>query len=176
MVSDAPFVARAQGRAYLAAGLFAGFFVLTGFLVTRESAQAWPLLAVAGAVAAVLLAGLAVLRLEVGPRGIRYRSLTTRCSLRFEEIERAYFETVVNRAAPQGLALFWIRPKQGKALRINLRVFSDAAPALLLAALERHGISIDIPDTLAARRMAHEVGGGGGGAGGGRWVRPGRRR
>ncbi len=144
MVSDAPFVARAQGRAYLAAGLFGGFFVLTGFLVTRESAQAWPLLAVAGAVAAVLLAG--------------------------EEIERAYFETVVNRAAPQGLAMFWIRPKQGNALRINLRAFSDAAPALLLAALERHGISIDIPDTLAARRMAHEVGGGG------RWVRPGRRR
>src|SRR5207247_7179644 len=92
-------------------GLFSGFFVLMGVLLTRESAQTWPVLVVACGVAAFMLAGLAYLRLEVGSEGIRYRSFGSNRALRFSEIERAYFETVVNRAAPRGLVTFWIKPR-----------------------------------------------------------------
>jgi len=153
---EAPFVARAQGRAYLAAGLFSGFFVLMGVLLTRESAQTWPVLVVACGVAAFMLAGLAYLRLEVGSEGIRYRSFGSNRALRFSEIERAYFETVVNRAAPRGLVTFWIKPKAGNALRVNLRTFPPGAATRLLTALERHGIAIAVPDSAAALGMTRE--------------------
>ena len=151
------FVFRAQARPYLAVSLFMGFFLLIGVVVMRQNPAAWPLVAITGAVTAFLFGGLAYLRLEVGVDGIRYRSVSGHRSLPFAEIKRAYFETIVNRAAPHGVAAFWIQPIEGKALKINLRTFPIAGAALLLAALERHGIPVDAPHSGAGQRMAREV-------------------
>lgn len=133
------------------------FFLLIGVVVMRQNPGAWPVLAIACGVTACSLAGVAYLRLEIGVDGIRYRNVSANRSLRFTEIKRAYFETMVNRAAPQGVAAFWIEPTEGKALKINLRTFPVAGTALLLAALERHGIPVEVPHAGAAQRMAREV-------------------
>jgi hypothetical protein len=116
-------------------------------------------LAVTGLVTAFALASLAWLRLEIGPRGIRYRTVAGTRALAFDEIERAYFETVVNRAAPNGLHIFFVKPKAGKALRVDLRALRAGAAPRLLATLERHGIPLTLPGTAAAqaphRREGH---------------------
>jgi hypothetical protein len=144
-------VFRAAGRPYAAASLLGGLFVGLGVVLMVERASAWPVVAIACAVTAYLLTGLAFLRLEINPHTIRYRTLRGSRVLDFSEIDRAYFETIVNRAAPMGTTRFWIRPKMGKPLSIELRTFRPGAAALLLAAIERHGIPIEAPGAEALR-------------------------
>jgi hypothetical protein len=160
--AEATAVFRASRRSYLITAVFTGFFLMMGVILRRESAGAWPVLAVAGAVAALLFADLAYRRFEVNPIGLRYRDLRTNRVMGFGNIERARFETTVNRAAPHGVAVFWIHPRDGDPLRIDLRAFPRQGAAELLAALERHHIPIEGADTIAARRLLFDVRGGDG--------------
>jgi hypothetical protein len=149
-------VFRAAGRPYAAASLLGGVFVGLGVVVMRESAAAWPVVAIACAVTAYLLAGLTFLRLEIGPHSLRYRTMRGSRVLDFSELDRGYFETIVNRAAPMGLTRFWIRPQLRQSLSIDLRAFPPGAAALLLAALERHGIPIEARGAEALRARARQ--------------------
>lgn len=154
---DGTLVARATARAYRAAGLFGGFFLLLGVVVTYENRGSWPVLVAAGGVAVLMLANLAYARLAIDAEGIRYRTLRTNRALKFSEIKRAYVEAAVNRSAPQGVATFWIQPTEGKRLNISLQTFPIAAVGAMLAALEQHGVPLDVPDTWVAQRMAREI-------------------
>jgi hypothetical protein len=49
----------------------------------------------------------------------------------FADVQAAYFQTIHADVAPQGVAAFWIRLKDGKAMKINARTFSIRAAALL---------------------------------------------
>jgi len=129
-------------------GALCGVFFGLGVVATVENRGAWPVLAVAGGAALYLLVKLLYLRLQVSPEGIRYRTLAADRAFAFGDIERGYFEQVVNRAAPQGVRTFWIRPKQGKPVQIDLRSLPVRAATVLYAALQRHGIPIDIPEPL----------------------------
>lgn len=155
-------MARATARAYGAASFFAGFFLLLGVVATYENRGSWPVLAIAGGVTVLMLASLAYARLAVSADGIRHRSLRGTRTFQFTEIKRAYVETAVNRSAPQGVATFWIQPKSGKPLNISLRIFPIEAVAALLAALEQHGVPLEVPDSWVAHRMAREIRGLGG--------------
>ena len=154
---EGAFVARAAARSYRATGLFAGFFLLLGVVSMQENPGSWPVLAIAGGVTVLMLANLAYIRLAVGPDGIRYRTVRTHRALRCSDIKRAYFETSVNRSAPLGVATFWIEPREGKRLSINLRTFSPQVAAALLAVLDRHGVPLEVPTTGAAERRAREI-------------------
>lgn len=151
------FVARATAAAYGAASLFGAFFLVLGAVATYENRGSWPVLAVAAGVMVLMLANLASVRLAVGPDGIGYRTLRTHRTLTFSEIQRAYLETSVNRFAPHGVVSFWVQPKEGKALNINLRNLPRAASATLVAALEEHGVPLDVPDTGAGQRIVREI-------------------
>jgi hypothetical protein len=151
------FVARATAAAYGAASLFGSFFLMLGAVATYENHGSWPVLAIAAGVTVLMLANLAYVRLTVGPDGIRYRTLRTRRTLAFSEIKRAYLETSVNRFAPHGVVSFWVQPKEGKALNINLRNLPRTASVALLTALEEHGVPLDVPDTGAGQRMVREI-------------------
>jgi CDP-diglyceride synthetase len=111
---------------------------------------------VAGALAAIFLL-LTYLKLEIQDTGFHYRNLTTNRFVPFADIEIAYFETIRASAAPQGVATFWVRLRDGKALKINLRTFPIRAAAVLFKAFERHGIEIVVPETWSARRMAAQI-------------------
>ena len=154
---DGIFVARATRAAYGAATLFGSFFLMLGAVATHENRGSWPVLAIAAGVTVLMLVNLAYLRLAVGPEGIRYRTLRTRRALAFPEIKRAFLETTVNRFAPHGVVSFWVQPKEGKALNINLRNFPHVASAALLAAFEQHGVPLDVPDTGSGQRLVREL-------------------
>lgn len=146
---------RAAGRPYGAVGLLAGFFLLIGTVLLYENRGAWPVLVITGGATLFALASLAWLRLEIGVQGIRYRTVGGTRFLEFGDIERAYFETMVNRAAPHGVHIFCVKPKEGKVLRLDLRALRAGAAPRLLTTLERHGIPITLPEGVAPR-----VGGG----------------
>jgi hypothetical protein len=151
------FVARATAAAYGTAGLFGAFFVMLGAVATYENHGSWPVLAIAAGAMVLMFANLAYLRLSVGPDGIRYRTLRTRRALAYSEIKRAYLETSVNRFAPHGVVSFWVQPKEGKALNINLRNLPRTASVALLTALEEHGVPLDVPDTGAGQRLVRDI-------------------
>jgi hypothetical protein len=93
----------------------------------------------------------------VSAHGIAYRNLSGSRRLLFDELDRAYFTVVHSKATPQGVAVFWLQPREGKAVKVNLRTFSIDAAAVLFTALDNHGISIEVPDVSAARRMAQQI-------------------
>jgi hypothetical protein len=144
-------VFRADRQAYLVAALLTGFFLGVGALAVRESTGAWPVLAAAGVAALYLVGGVAALRLEIDGGGVRYRTLTARWDLPFEDIERAYVEHVANRAAPHGVGLFWIKPRHAAPLRVDLPKLGGEATRALTAALARRGIPVAVPERPGAR-------------------------
>jgi hypothetical protein len=149
-------VFRAGLHLFILVGLLCALFLGLGVAVGARRGD-WTFLAVVGAGAlAVFLLPLA-LRLEVRPDAFAYRNLSGSRTVPFGEVERAYFETVRADAAPQGVAAFWVQLRGGKALKVNLRTFPVRAAALLFAALERHGVPIEVPDSGAAKRMYRQI-------------------
>ena len=148
---------RADRRLYVVIGLFTSFFAVLFLFVTIKRPERWPILAgVCGATVALFLCP-SRLRLEITPDTFHYRNLSTSRTEKFSDIDRAYFQTIHSTHTPGGVAAFWIRPKQGKPVKVNLRTFPIEAAAVLFAALDEHGIPIDVPDTWAARRMARQI-------------------
>jgi hypothetical protein len=94
-------------------------------------------------------------RLEIRPDGFRYRTLLGTRRVAFADVSRAYFQVVGrDRHASEGMAVFRVEKKDGQRVTVNLRMFQMNAAAVLFTALERQGIEIEIPDLVAARRMA----------------------
>jgi hypothetical protein len=133
-------------------GALCGVFFSLGIVATVENRGAWPVLAVAGGAALYLTVKLLFLRLQVSAEGIRYRTLGADRAFGYADIERGFFTQVVNRAAPQGVRTFWIRPKQGKPMQIDLRSLPVRAATVLYGALQRHGIPIDVPEPLPVQK------------------------
>ena len=143
---------RAAGRPYAMVGVLTGFFLGLGALATWENGGAWPVVAIAGCAGLYLVIKLLYLRLEVTADGVRYRTLRADRRWGFADLERGYFQTVVNRAAPQGVRSFWLKPKAGPAINIDLQTLPVRAAAVLFGALQRHGIPIDVPDNPTPQR------------------------
>lgn len=143
---------RAAGRPYAMVGAMTGFFVGLGALATWENAGAWPVLAIAAGAGLYLVIKLLYLRLEITGDGVRYRTLRADRTWGFADLERGYFQTVVNRAAPQGVRSFWLKPRAGPAINIDLQTLPVRAATVLFGALQRHGIPIDVPESPAPER------------------------
>src|SRR5262245_37473629 len=58
-----------------------------------------------------------LLRLEVGPHGIRYRDLKGSRSLEFASLTRAYIEMLRNRRGRPSLATFCMESREGRYVR-----------------------------------------------------------
>lgn len=140
---------RATGRSYGQLAALTGFFLGLGVLAMWENRGAWPVLAVAACMGVYLVIKLLFVRLEVSAEWVRYRTLGADRTFAFGDLERGYFETVVNRAAPQGVRSFWLKPKAGRAINIDLRALPVRAATVLFGALQRHGVTIDVPERLA---------------------------
>jgi hypothetical protein len=154
--SEQQVVFRAGRHLYVIVGIFASLFIALGVLIVLTKGD-WTFAAVAGGGTLVLFSLLSYLKLEIREDGFTYRNLSTNRSVEFADIETAYVETIRADVAPQGVAAFWVRLKDEKAMKINLRTFPIRAAALLFTALERQGIPIDVPDTWAAQRMARQI-------------------
>jgi hypothetical protein len=154
--SEPELVFRAGTHLYFIIGIFASLFLALGVLIAIKTNE-WAFLAVVGGGTAVLYALVSYLKLVIRENGFTYRNLSMNRSVEFAEIIKACFETVHARAAPQGAAAFWVHLGDGTAMKINLRMFPIRAAAVLFSTLERHGISIEVPDTWAAQRMAGQI-------------------
>jgi hypothetical protein len=155
--SERGVIFRAGGsNLYVLVGVFASFFLALGVIdgIRRDD---WTSLAVVSGAIVFLFLLLSYLRLEIGVEGFRYRNLSTNRRLQFGDIERAYFATVYGVYAPQGVATFWVQPRQGKPMKINLMTFSVEAAAALFIALDRHGVPIEVPNTWAAQLLAKQI-------------------
>jgi hypothetical protein len=134
------------------AALFFGGLLFTG-RGALGGAAAWGLLGVFASLAWVL----STLRLDIGRDAFTTRSAFGATTMRYDAVERAYFEVVRTSRTPQGVAAFFVEPRHGAPVKVNLRVFPVAAAALLLRALETRDIPIDVPDAWAARRMYDQI-------------------
>jgi hypothetical protein len=150
-------VFRAAMGLYIIVGVLMGFFIVLGLLIAIKKPSEWLFLAGTCAVTIILLALISYLRLEIGHEGIHYRNLSNNRLLKYSDIKRAYFEVVKTHKAPQGVAVFWIEPNDGRRMKVNLRTFPTAAAAVLFTELERRSIPIDVPDLWAARNMVDQI-------------------
>jgi hypothetical protein len=149
-------IARADLRLYIWVSLLMALFLGIGLAIGVRRAD-WSFAAGAVAMTPVLFALVAILRLEVSARGVSYRNLSGSRVLAFDELEKAYFTVAHSEATPQGVAVFWLQPRGGGPVKINLRTFPIKASAVLFAALGNHDIPIEVPDRWASRRMAHQI-------------------
>lgn len=149
-------VFRAGLHLFVLIGLLVGLFlgVGTAIVVTKGD---WTFLAAVGGMAVVLFSLLLVLKLEVRQAEFQYRNLSGSRTVAFADVERAYFETLRADVAPQGVAVFWVQPRKGRRVKVNLRTFPIRAATTLFSALERHGVAIEVPDGWAAQRMARQI-------------------
>ena len=146
----------AGGNLYAVVGVFAALFAALGIAVVVTRGE-WTVLAIAIGVAAMCYLLLQVLRLEIGPSGFRYRNLSGSREVPFSDVSRAYFEVVRAEGSPRPVAAFWVDRRAGERVKVNLRTFPVRAAAVLFSALEAHGVTIEVPDEPAARRVADQV-------------------
>jgi hypothetical protein len=149
-------VARADLRLYFLVGLLMALFIGIGIAIGVRRGD-WTFAVVAVFMMSVSFVLLTILRLEVSAEGVFYRNLSGSGFHAFEELEKAYLTVKRSDATPQGVAAFWLQPKAGRPVKINLRTFPTKAAAVLFAALENHQIAIEVPDLWPARRMAQQV-------------------
>jgi hypothetical protein len=149
-------VYRASIHLLIILGIFALIFLAFGIVIGVNNGN-WTVTVVIVLVFAVLHLLLQVLRLEISATGFRYRNLRGSHEIMFKNVARAYIEVIRAKNVPQGAAVFWVEPQNGRKLKINLRTFPIQAAADLFTALELHGIKVDVPDAWAARRMAEQV-------------------
>jgi hypothetical protein len=154
--TETPSVFRVGVHLIILVGLFTGFLLAIGVADGRARGN-WTPFAVLAGVTAVWFLLLAYLRLEIRPDGFSYRNLSVNRALPFAAVERAFFLTIRSSRTPQGVAAFWVQPRDGKPFKINLRTFPIRAAAVLFAAFDRHGIPVEVPDTWSARRMAAQI-------------------
>jgi hypothetical protein len=147
---------RAGAHMLTVTGAFAGLLIALGVAVGFKNGD-WSMLEAPLIASAIVFALQAILRLEIGPAGIKYRNLTGSRSIEFENIKRAYVEVVRPSKSPQGIATFWLELHGGKRVKINLRTFSIQAAALLFSALDARGLPIEAPDEWAAGRLMNQV-------------------
>lgn len=150
-------VFRVSKRVYVIVGVFVGLFAALGILIMIKEPTEGMFFAIDCTVGVVLFAGMSRLRLEIRHDGIHFRNLTSNRFLSYTDIAGAYLKVVTTRKAPQGVAAFWLRTKDGRRTKINLRSFPIQAAALLFTELERRDIPIDIPDHWTARRMVSQI-------------------
>ncbi len=154
--AKSPCVFRVGVHLIILVGLLAGLALAVG-LGEGLARGRWTPFAVLAALTALWYLLLAYLRLEIRLDGFSYRNLSGNLFVPFADVEKGYFQTVHGGYAPQGVAFFWVQPRGGKPFKVNLRTFPIRAAAVLFAALDRHGIPIDVPDTWSARRMADQI-------------------
>ena len=137
------------------------FGALGVLIVVRQPGQ-WQFLALVVAIAGILFACLRFLRLEVSPAGITYRNIFGNSFVQFAEIERAFYQVnlpdnPINREKPVAQVKFLLQAKNGKAKKLNIRVFPLKPVAVLFSALESRKIPIEVPPFRAALRMDEEI-------------------
>jgi hypothetical protein len=111
-------------------------------------------------VAVMLVSGflaLLVLTLEIAPSGVTYRNLWARHEVAYRDLARASIDIERSEHAPAGVAVFRLHTRAGKNIKVPLRMFSDAAAALLFSQLEMHGVRIEVADRWAARRLSQRI-------------------
>ncbi|MCE9530463.1 MAG: hypothetical protein K8T89_04930 [Planctomycetes bacterium] len=137
-------------------GIFAALFAGLGAFIAVKKGD-WSYFGIIVAAAAFFFILLQVLRLEIGPKGFKYRNLSGSREVAFADVGRAYIEVLRAKNAPQGAAGFWVEQRDGSRVKVNLRTFPIEAAAVLFTALESHGVQIEVPDLWAARQMAEQV-------------------
>jgi hypothetical protein len=153
--SSTKFTFRAGTHVFVLVGVAATFFMALALAAGIRSGD-WSFAAALAAVIVLWLGLLSILKLEIRPDGFTYRNLSGIRSVEFADVEIAYFKTIVMNGMPAAAA-FWVRLRDGKGIKINLRTFSVRAAAVLLSALDAHEIPIRVPDTWPARRMAGQI-------------------
>jgi hypothetical protein len=151
-----PLIYRNNPRLYVVIGFFASIFIVGGFVIGFRRGD-WSFLAQMAGATAVLFLLLRVLRLEIRTDGFKYRNLTGSRKVEFADVSRAYLNVVRAEAVPQGVAVFWVERKDGSKVKINLRTFPVEAAAILVTALESHGIHVEVPDASAAQQFEKQV-------------------
>src|SRR5260370_10409 len=96
--------------------IFASLFLGIGLSIAIKRGN-WTFLAGAGGGTLLFFLLLSYLRLEIRKAGFSYRNLSNNRSVDFAEIQTAYFETITAPFAPQGVAAFWIRLRDGTSMK-----------------------------------------------------------
>lgn len=116
-------------------------------------------LCMAVVVGAVLLSGLAlfVLRLEVGPAGLAYRTLLSSRRVGYGQVERVAIEIERGDGGLSRVPVLRLYLAGGGTITPVVRMFPEAATALLVGQLERRGVGLEVAEAGPARRMARRI-------------------
>ena len=137
-------------------GVAASLFSTLGVLLWLKKGNHGFLLGVLASTAALLFV-LSTLRLEISPNLLKRRSIFGSDLVQFKDVAGAYISVEHSPKAPQRVASFWIQPRKGPPLKINLRSYPVQAAAMLFSILEAQGVDIDVPDAWSARRMEQQI-------------------
>jgi hypothetical protein len=99
------------------------------------------------AAAAIAIAAVLTLRLQVHPNGLKRCFLIGSQSLEFDSVARARLEVLGRRGG--GCFTLSLEPRQGRRVRIALRQFPIEASVAMLSALEMRGIEVEVADERA---------------------------
>ena len=133
---------------YVVVGIVASLIALKPALGTSNTGH-WTFVLWLCVGTAVQFSYLTYLKLEVRRSSLTYRNISGTRFVEFAQIERAYW-------GGKG-AVLYLRLREGDNVKINLSTFPIRASAVLFTALERNGIPIGVPGTVAAKRWARRT-------------------
>lgn len=149
-------VFRAAPRMFILVGVPAALGCSLGIAVGGKSGD-WCVLGGFAALSFILFGLVILLKLELAAAGFRYRALIGSRKVAYPDVAAAFIHAVHVAGNPREFAKFAVETREGRLIRPALRAFPIEAAAALFAALEAHGIGIDVADSPGPRRMNDEI-------------------
>ncbi len=128
-----------------------------GICVWGRPPVIWTPLLIITCILTFLWAGALSVRFSFDHSEIRYRSLYTQLRLRMSDITGIAIVTERSGHAPQGVARLHLILRDGPPKKLNVKMLPLPAVKEFCSALQARGVTVDVDNSFAARRMASQI-------------------